>query len=40
VGGRTEGIAEITRGVRAGETVVTYGAYGVEDSSRIVPVTS
>lgn len=40
VGGRTEGYAEIMHGVRAGETVVTYGAYGVEDSSRIVPVKS
>jgi len=26
--------------VQAGERVVTYGAYGVEDSSRIVPVKS
>jgi cobalt-zinc-cadmium efflux system membrane fusion protein len=40
VGERSEGFAEITKGVRAGETVVTYGAYGVEDSSRIVPVRS
>lgn len=40
VGGRTDSLAEITRGVRAGERVVTYGAYGVEDSSRIVPVRS
>jgi hypothetical protein len=40
VGGRTEGVAEITHGVRAGETIVTYGAYGVEDGSKIVPVTS
>lgn len=40
VGERSEGFAEITKGVHAGETVVTYGAYGVEDSSRIVPVRS
>lgn len=40
VGSRTEGFAEIVRGVQAGERVVTYGAYGVEDSSRIVPVKS
>jgi RND family efflux transporter MFP subunit len=35
VGGRTEGVAEITDGVVAGETVVTYGAYGIEDSAKI-----
>jgi RND family efflux transporter MFP subunit len=40
VGGRTDSLAEITRGVAAGERVVTYGAYGVEDSVRIVPVES
>lgn len=37
VGGRGEGIAEITSGLAAGERVVTYGAYGVTDSARIVP---
>ncbi|HEU4643717.1 MAG TPA: efflux RND transporter periplasmic adaptor subunit [Gemmatimonadaceae bacterium] len=37
VGGRADSIAEITRGLRAGERVVTYGAYGVQDSARIVP---
>lgn len=37
VGGRTSTLAEITAGVRAGEKVVTYGAYGVEDSARVVP---
>ena len=40
VGGRTEALVEVVRGVKAGESVVTYGAYGVEDSSRIVPVKS
>jgi membrane fusion protein, multidrug efflux system len=37
IGGRTSALAEITDGVRAGEKVVTYGAYGVEDSSKVVP---
>ena len=37
VGGRTSSLAEITGGVKAGERVVTYGAYGVEDSSKVVP---
>jgi membrane fusion protein (multidrug efflux system) len=38
VGGRTEQVAEITRGLAAGERVVTYGAYGVEDSAKITQV--
>lgn len=38
VGGRTETTAEITDGVRPGETVVTDGAYGVEDRAKVVPV--
>lgn len=37
VGGRSGGVAEITAGLVGGETVVTYGAYGVEDGARIVP---
>lgn len=37
VGGRTAALAEILDGVKAGEKVVTYGAYGVEDSSKVVP---
>ena len=37
VGGRTSRLAEITAGVSAGEKVVTYGAYGVEDSAKVVP---
>jgi hypothetical protein len=37
VGGRSETAAEITSGLAGGETVVTYGAYGVSDSARIVP---
>lgn len=38
VGARTESDAEILKGVSAGERVVTYGAYGVADSAKIVPV--
>jgi membrane fusion protein (multidrug efflux system) len=37
VGGRSASLAEITGGVVAGQQVVTYGAYGVEDSSKVVP---
>jgi membrane fusion protein (multidrug efflux system) len=36
VGARTSRLAEITEGLRAGEKVVTYGAYGVEDSAKVV----
>lgn len=35
VGGRTEAVAEIVSGLRAGETVVAAGAYGVADGARI-----
>lgn len=41
VGGRTETKAEILEGLSGGETIVTQGAYGLEDSSRVarpVPV--
>jgi RND family efflux transporter MFP subunit len=37
VGARTDSLAEITSGLKGGETVVTYGAYGVSDSAKIVP---
>jgi len=37
VGARTDAVAEITAGLVGGETVVTYGAYGVSDSAKIVP---
>jgi len=37
VGARTEALAEIVTGLRAGEVVVTNGAYGVGDSARIAP---
>lgn len=38
VGGRTDKLAEITSGLAAGERIVTYGAYGIEDSARVVPM--
>ncbi len=38
VGGRGEGVVEITEGLEGGETVVTYGAYGMADSARVAPV--
>jgi len=37
VGARTNIAAEITGGLAGGETVITYGAYGVTDSARVVP---
>lgn len=37
VGGRSDTTAEITQGLTAGERVVTYGAYGVSDSAKVVP---
>jgi RND family efflux transporter, MFP subunit len=36
VGARNAGVVEITKGLAAGERVVTYGAYGVEDSAKVV----
>lgn len=38
VGGRTDKVAEITRGLASGERVVTYGAYGISDSSKVAPM--
>ena len=35
VGGRTETVAEITDGVKAGDEVVTEGAYGMDDSAQV-----
>jgi len=40
VGGKTSTTAEITEGLKAGERIVTMGAYGVQDSSKVVPPTS
>jgi RND family efflux transporter MFP subunit len=36
IGERTDQFVEILKGLRAGETVVTYGAFGVSDSARVV----
>ena len=36
VGGRTDKVAEITQGLARGERVVTYGAYGVSDSAKVI----
>jgi RND family efflux transporter MFP subunit len=41
VGGRTETTAEVLEGLRGGETIVTQGAYGLQDSAKVarpVPV--
>jgi membrane fusion protein, multidrug efflux system len=38
IGGRTETVAEITDGVKAGDEVVTEGAYGMEDSAQVKTV--
>jgi membrane fusion protein (multidrug efflux system) len=35
IGGRTTTKVEITEGLTGGETVVTQGAFGVEDSAKI-----
>jgi hypothetical protein len=36
VGARNASLAEILEGLTAGETVVTTGAYGIEDGTKIV----
>lgn len=38
IGGRSAEGVEITEGLKAGDKVVTWGAYGVQDSVKIVPV--
>jgi hypothetical protein len=38
VGGRTDKVSEITQGLTAGERVVANGAYGVQDSAKVVPL--
>jgi len=38
VGGKTDKLAEIVSGLTAGERIVTYGAYGIEDSAKVVPI--
>jgi membrane fusion protein (multidrug efflux system) len=40
IGGRTDKVAEITSGLTVGERIVTYGAYGIEDSAKVIPVKS
>lgn len=40
VGGKTSATAEIVEGLQAGERVVTFGAYAVQDSAKIVPPTT
>jgi RND family efflux transporter MFP subunit len=37
VGGKTSTSAEIVEGLKAGERVVTFGAYAVQDSAKILP---
>ena len=37
VGGRSDAGVEILTGLTGGETIVTEGAYGVEDSALVVP---
>jgi RND family efflux transporter MFP subunit len=36
IGGRTDKVAEITQGLTGDERVVTYGAYGVSDSAKVI----
>ena len=36
VGGRTDKVAEIRSGLRGGESVVTYGAYGLDNGVKVV----
>jgi RND family efflux transporter MFP subunit len=38
VGGKTDRVAEITEGLAVGERVATQGAYGLEDSVKVVPL--
>jgi RND family efflux transporter MFP subunit len=40
IGGKTSTTAEVIEGLKAGERIVTMGAYGVQDSSKVVPPTS
>ena len=39
VGSRVDSLVEIREGVAAGDTVVTYGAYGLQDSVKVVRAT-
>jgi len=37
VDGRSNAFAEIVKGLKAGERIVTYGAYGMDDSVKVAP---
>jgi len=37
VGAKSATVAEILEGLKGGERIVAYGAYGVEDSAKVVP---
>ena len=39
IGGRSPAGVEIAEGLKAGERVVTYGAYGMQDSAKVAPLT-
>jgi hypothetical protein len=38
VGGRSAAGVEITEGLKAGERIVTTGAFGVQDSAKVTPL--
>ncbi len=40
LGGRANGQDEITSGLKAGERIVTTGAYGMQDSAKVAPLES
>jgi len=37
VNGRSDTLAEVVKGLKAGERIVTYGAYGMDDSVKVAP---
>ena len=37
LGARSDAESEVTSGVEAGDVIVTFGAYGVDDGARVVP---
>jgi membrane fusion protein (multidrug efflux system) len=38
IGGKTATSAEVVDGLKVGDKIVTYGAYGMQDSARVVPL--
>jgi RND family efflux transporter MFP subunit len=38
IGGKTATSAEVVDGLKVGEKIVTYGAYGMQDSAKVVPL--